>query len=1032
MTAFLRETWELWRWAFFSPKKLHERLNAWVPPESIVRHSSGSTRIEIDETSQQTSLHDILWARMIPGTRANRILAQYAILVAVSTLPLAIATLVLGGPRHMILTACALLASFVCGTVCASLGLATPLLSTWIYIYSPSAVGRWIDMLTMRLPPLHTIGSGMGIVVVSFGITGFLVDQLWRRGWRASGWLLMFSGVAGGLGWGLKVVTTTPKVAVFSTLLIVLALLTSHSDKPTQAPIGPRVSIATSITITIIATFLPIVGTKASDDSIAAVIAGTSCATLLTIAMTCTITFHLERLNPIGLTGSLWIAILVGLTGLPIVYFVASICFAYAQTSLAYPLTLSFIIGFTLAPTRTNEYITILAKDIFERARGLGSHTSPISPTARRTRDKASHLLSFGYLLCASMSLQHGLWTLLTVPAMLLGYTRLLPDMPMLTVKSFLRSRVAHRATRETLLQWLKSMPPHEFDLALLPVPRHVEIIIRSFHADPWCTLNFIDRSIKISPSWGYRQTLIMASRRLREEAQKLNDDVRAKLIVRRLLELDKVEHIVALGDGSIDMHLALLAPQLYSGEQSTSGDSPAVQRDLLELVSAIKKVASSVKVALNEDLPIQRERGLERAIGQLQQLRDGIPALDLDEAGRTGWLHVLQHWQSILRNVIEAQLTVGSSEIIQPFQSGNPVRADRPHLFKGRKSLAASIVRAVTSQGRPTLVLHGPRRCGKSSFLLNLSRLLPDDLFPIYVDLQSQAMTSSEGDFCYGLVRAATRDLRSRGVEAPAAVRTSFQTNPYPALEDWLDALRPILADRRLLFCLDEFEKLGEARERGNVGPALFDELRHLIQHRAELGFVFCGAQTLEELGPQWTNYFINARPVEILYLEREEARELLLEPDPSFNLSYEEEVIDRVLDMTSCQPYLVQLLGEAMVKAANRHGVRRIDPTLLEEAVVDALALGTIYFANQWEETTGMSADEVAAGQAVLLAVAEGGALPAADKLTLSALSRLQRYHVISEADGYQFEIPLVARWIRERKVTRSTQMVSQGSAA
>lgn len=62
------------------------------------------------------------------------------------------------------------------------------------------------------------------------------------------------------------------------------------------------------------------------------------------------------------------------------------------------------------------------------------------------------------------------------------------------------------------------------------------------------------------------------------------------------------------------------------------------------------------------------------------------------------------------------------------------------------------------------------------------------------------------------------------------------------------------------------------------------------------------------------------------MLYLEPKEAKELLEDPDPEFNLGYAAGIVDEVLQITRCQPYLVQLIGEAMVKQANQHHTRLI----------------------------------------------------------------------------------------------------------
>lgn len=344
------------------------------------------------------------------------------------------------------------------------------------------------------------------------------------------------------------------------------------------------------------------------------------------------------------------------------------------------------------------------------------------------------------------------------------------------------------------------------------------------------------------------------------------------------------------------------------------------------------------------------------------------------------------------------------------------------PEQFYGRAAQREHIKNRLGGSVAECISIVGMRRSGKSSFLLHLPRLLPvSEIIPIYVDLQSAANISSETNFCYGLVRAMERELRSQDIAVPPAQRGEFRNSPYAALEDWLDQVVPVLRERRVLLCLDEFEKLGNAIHQNKIPLTLFDELRHLIQHHDELGFLFCGVQTLDELGPNWSSYFISVRPIEMTYLELAEAHELLTNPDPAFNLGYAAGIVEQVLLETRCQPYLLQLLGEAMVTQANRHQTRVVTDALLEQACAAALKTGEPYFTNLWTEYTGSSPTEVRAGQALLHAIAHGHPLPPdATAEARAALRRLLRYHVVEPAgEGYRCEVPLVACWVRERAV-------------
>ncbi|PDV96878.1 hypothetical protein A9Q02_20065 [Candidatus Chloroploca asiatica] len=329
-------------------------------------------------------------------------------------------------------------------------------------------------------------------------------------------------------------------------------------------------------------------------------------------------------------------------------------------------------------------------------------------------------------------------------------------------------------------------------------------------------------------------------------------------------------------------------------------------------------------------------------------------------------------------------------------------------------------MLRAIYDKSRPTVLLYGPRRFGKTSFLRNLPKLLPTEVLPIFFSMQEQASLGSVGDFCYGLVRVIIRDAKIQGLRLPATERNDFLRNPYAALQDWLDAALPRLDSRRLLICLDEVEKLGATIAAGKLELSIFDQLRELIQH-SDMAFLFCGGvQHFSELGPNWSSYFISVRPLEIGYLSAAEAHSLLTEPrrGEPFELSYAEGVVEQIIALTRCQPYLVQLVGETLVNEANRRKVRHVSPTMLEATLPLALRNGPPYFDNLWREQVGNTAAEVAAGQAILRALADGQPLPTRDtSAAQAALRRMQRYRIIElVGTSYQIEVPLVARWVRE----------------
>src|SRR5215470_18039375 len=88
---------------------------------------------------------------------------------------------------------------------------------------------------------------------------------------------------------------------------------------------------------------------------------------------------------------------------------------------------------------------------------------------------------------------------------------------------------------------------------------------------------------------------------------------------------------------------------------------------------------------------------------------------------------------------------------------------------------------------------------------------------------------------------------------------------------------------------------------ESGRITTEAFKQLRHLVQRRQSLVLLFSGSHRFEELKTvSWADYLINAKTLELSFLEPEEARELMERPVPDFNMRYEPGVVDKILELT------------------------------------------------------------------------------------------------------------------------------------
>ncbi len=89
----------------------------------------------------------------------------------------------------------------------------------------------------------------------------------------------------------------------------------------------------------------------------------------------------------------------------------------------------------------------------------------------------------------------------------------------------------------------------------------------------------------------------------------------------------------------------------------------------------------------------------------------------------------------------------------------------------------------------------------------------------------------------------------------------------------------------------------------------------------------------------------------VHIAYLKENEARKLVEQPVTDFALRYEPDASQRVLELTRCHPFLVQLLCGEIVALKNEQEVamRRLARLAdVETAAAEALSHGSYFFAD------------------------------------------------------------------------------------
>jgi len=247
------------------------------------------------------------------------------------------------------------------------------------------------------------------------------------------------------------------------------------------------------------------------------------------------------------------------------------------------------------------------------------------------------------------------------------------------------------------------------------------------------------------------------------------------------------------------------------------------------------------------------------------------------------------------------------------PFIAGAPVLdAD---LFIGREALIERILETVHNN---SILLFGERRIGKTSLQHHLKRRLEAlqdpryDFYPVYVDLEG----TPEDKFFRRLAADTFEEL------APVL----GDTHPGPKLRDdgdydyhdFVQDVRRVLAALRsrssrkikLVLLIDEVDELNK------YDPRINQKLRSLFMKSLaeDLVAVVSGVgikKHWESEGSPWYNFF---EEIEVKPIDRAAAESLIRRPiQGSFKL--DDGVVDRIIELTDCKPYLIQKVCMALV---------------------------------------------------------------------------------------------------------------------
>lgn len=280
----------------------------------------------------------------------------------------------------------------------------------------------------------------------------------------------------------------------------------------------------------------------------------------------------------------------------------------------------------------------------------------------------------------------------------------------------------------------------------------------------------------------------------------------------------------------------------------------------------------------------------------------------DLREVLRVRW-----RLKALVARILEqVDLTV-----VSPFVTEGPVPSS---MFFGREGEIKEIVHRIETS---SLALVGPRRIGKTSILQRVLGSLRNQPRPIvYLDCQSIYDAPS---FLLTLAAEYVPSQAQEDLSSPAAFR------------GLLDALRAGYAGAPVQFILDEVDLV--LREDPEGAEGLFRAFR-VAEGEEAAHFLFCGERTLlHKLRDPNSALFNFCHTMRVQFLDPRDAARLIAEPLDQMEVRWEdrEGSIQRILEITSSHPNLIQRTCANLVEVLNRERTRRIKGEHLDEVVAD-----------------------------------------------------------------------------------------------
>ncbi|MDY7077216.1 MAG: TGS domain-containing protein [Chloroflexota bacterium] len=395
--------------------------------------------------------------------------------------------------------------------------------------------------------------------------------------------------------------------------------------------------------------------------------------------------------------------------------------------------------------------------------------------------------------------------------------------------------------------------------------------------------------------------------------------------------------------------------------------------------------------------------------------------------------------------------------------RQSNPFAYDRPVYRKGDfvgRDRELGLVENFINQDRLVnpVIVYGPWRIGKTSLLRYIEQYDRSefDAIAVYVnchdihDLRLETLLAKVAEAISNRMRQETGLLGAYQLTFGHEDRRRLSADPTSEFRRYLGQVQRVLNAEnspRLVIMIDEFSDLYDDVSKGRLDGSVFRNLRGLIEGESQISFVLVvqaiairAMQYARELGAELLEV---ARLLPLGPIEPEAAKDLLTRRAQTVGLSFNERAIAAVLELSGCNPYLLNVLTHKIVEHLEETGEHNIQLSHVESAVRDILREhGGIYFAHLCELVQNDTEREIIrelvrteecawkSGLTVAEAIDERrrdltkkGIRDAFDDLVDRGVLITQQE--IDATAFYRLQMPLFARWLQARGPVATKEM-------